>query len=171
MLDALILAAGALLVLTTFSDVFQSVIVPRPARRRMRVSANISRYGWRAWSWVGHTAVGNDERENFLGTFAPLLLIVLLAYWVASLIIGYGLIFYALRGGLRPVPDLGGAVYFAGTSLLTIGFGDIFAAVGGEWPSTGDKVTDAMQLRARADAIVAMNETTVASLIKKLRKA
>ncbi len=52
-----------------------------------------------------------------------------------------------------------------------IGFGDIFAAVGGEWPSTGDKVADAMQQRARADAIVAMNETTVASLIKKLRKS
>jgi hypothetical protein len=128
MLDALILAAGALLVLATFSDVFQSVIVPRPARRRLRGSAYISRHGWHAWSWVGHAAIGNDEREDFLGTFAPLLLIVLLAYWVASLIVGYGLIFYALRSGLHPVPDLWGAVYFAGTSLLTIGFGDIVPA-------------------------------------------
>jgi DNA-binding IscR family transcriptional regulator len=52
-----------------------------------------------------------------------------------------------------------------------IGFGDIFAAVGGDWPSTGDKVTDAMQQRARADAIQAMNDTTIASLTKKLKKS
>ena len=49
----------------------------------------------------------------------------LLAYWVASQIAGYGLLFWALRSGLRPPPGLGGAVYFAGSSLLTIGYGDI----------------------------------------------
>ncbi len=129
MVDAIFMLAGTLLVLSTFSDFFQSVIVPRPARRRLRGSANISRWGWKAWSWFGHSAVGNDEREDFLGTFAPLLLIVLLAYWVACLIIGYGLIFFGLRAGLRPEPDLGGAVYFAGTSLLTVGYGDIVPIV------------------------------------------
>jgi hypothetical protein len=125
MVDFLILVGGAMLIAATFSDVFQSVIVPRPARRRLRASAYISRWGWQAWSWVGHTAINNEEREDFLGTYAPLLLIFLLVYWVGSLIIGYGMVFYALRHGLRPVPDFEGAIYFAGTSLLTVGFGDI----------------------------------------------
>ena len=125
MIPALLVIAGALMVVLTFSDVFQSVIVPRPARRRLRISAFISRWFWRGWRWIGHTAIGNETREDFLGTFAPALLIFLLVFWVASLIAGYGLIFFALRTHLRPEPDLGGALYFAGTSLLTVGFGDI----------------------------------------------
>ncbi len=124
-LPIVFLILGVFVVVSTFSDVFQSVIVPRPANRRMRASAYISRWGWQGWRALGHRAVGNDDREDFLGTFAPLLLIFLLAFWVASLILGYGCIFYALRGQLKPEPNLTGAIYFAGTSLLTVGFGDI----------------------------------------------
>lgn len=47
-----------------------------------------------------------------------------------------------------------------------IGFGDVFAATGGDWPSTGEKATDALLKQARTDAISAMNETTIAALIK-----
>lgn len=52
-----------------------------------------------------------------------------------------------------------------------IGFGDIFAAVGGTWPAAGDKTYDALITRSRADALAAMNETTLATLLKKLKKA
>jgi hypothetical protein len=125
MTQAVFLVVGVMIVSSTFSDVFQSVIVPRPARRRLRASAFIARGGWSGWRWFGHTAISNEMREDFLGTFAPLLLIVLLVFWVGSLILGYGCIFYGLRAGLKPVPDFGAAIYFAGTSLLTVGFGDI----------------------------------------------
>ena len=53
----------------------------------------------------------------------------------------------------------------------SIGFGDVFAAVGGAWPAIGEKAADALLSRARADAIAAMNETTLASLIKKMKKS
>lgn len=126
--SVLTLVAGVLIVVSTFGDVFQSVIVPRPARYRLRPSAYISRWGWRTWRWFGHAAIGNDNREDFLGTFAPLLLVFLLIFWVTSLVFGYGCIFYGLREGIKPTPGFGGAIYFAGTSLLTIGFGDIVPA-------------------------------------------
>jgi hypothetical protein len=45
--------------------------------------------------------------------------------WVAGLILGYGMLLHALGTQLRPAPSLGGALYFTGTTLLTIGFGDI----------------------------------------------
>ncbi len=52
----------------------------------------------------------------------------LLATWLFSLILGYGLILFALRDELQPAPpDLGGTMYFAATSILTLGFGDIVA--------------------------------------------
>jgi hypothetical protein len=54
--------------------------------------------------------------------------IALLGSWLVTLIVGYGLILFALRDQLRPVPpDLGTAIYFAATSVLTLGFGDIVA--------------------------------------------
>lgn len=125
MTAAVFLVIGAGLIVATFSDVFQSVIVPRPARRRLRASVYISRWGWAGWRWFAHRAVRNEAREDFLGTFAPFLLVVLLVFWVGSLVVGYGCVFYALRSGLKPAPDFGAAIYFAGTSLLTVGFGDI----------------------------------------------
>ncbi len=53
----------------------------------------------------------------------------------------------------------------------SIGIGDVFAACAGDWPPTGEKHVDALLKRVRLDAVAAMNDTTIASVAKKLRKA
>jgi DNA-binding IscR family transcriptional regulator len=53
----------------------------------------------------------------------------------------------------------------------SIGLGDVFAVSAGAWPATGEKAVDAMMKRVREDAVAAMNETSVASLAKKLKKS
>ena len=53
----------------------------------------------------------------------------------------------------------------------SIGLGDVFAATAGPWPTTSEKAVDAVLKRIRQDAVKAMNETSVASLAKKLKKA
>jgi len=53
----------------------------------------------------------------------------------------------------------------------SIGIGDVFAAASGPWPATGEKAVDALLKRVHDDAVAAMNETSIASLTKKLRKA
>jgi len=53
----------------------------------------------------------------------------------------------------------------------SIGLGDVFAATAGAWPVTGEKPVDAVLKRVRDDAVQAMNETSIASLAKKLKKA
>ncbi|MBV9103579.1 MAG: two pore domain potassium channel family protein [Candidatus Eremiobacteraeota bacterium] len=125
MLSALEGAAGAFIVLAVLVDVFLSVIVPRAVGRRYRLSAHIVPPLWRVWRALAINVRDEDRRENVLATFAPLVLVALLAMWVAGLVIGYGIILYAVREQLRPVPDLGASLYFAGSSLLTIGYGDI----------------------------------------------
>ena len=53
----------------------------------------------------------------------------------------------------------------------SIGLGDVFSASSGAWPVTGEKATDAVLNRIREDAVAAMNESSVATLTKKMKKA
>ena len=53
----------------------------------------------------------------------------------------------------------------------SIGLGDVFTASAGAWPPTGEKAVDGVMKRAHDDAVVAMNETSIASLAKRLKKA
>lgn len=112
-------------------DVFQSIVVPRMTARTLRLSPLLVRNLWRLWRRAGQGAVGSEKSEDFLGAFAPVALVVMIAAWVVTLIFGYGLMLYALRLQIRPTPDdLGTAFYLAGTSLLTLGFGDLVATGG-----------------------------------------
>ena len=120
-IDLIVGLAGAAIVAVVVNDVFQSVIVPRPASR-WRPSALISRRGWQVTGTIGMRFRNAEKRENFFGVFAPALLVTLLIFWVTALILGLGLVFFALRSNLKPAPEnVWGAAYYAGTSLLTLG--------------------------------------------------
>ncbi|MDQ2681356.1 MAG: potassium channel family protein [Candidatus Eremiobacteraeota bacterium] len=123
--------AGLILIWLALSDVFQSVIVPRAASRRLRTSSALTRGLWQVWQRAAWRIGDDDRRENALSTFAPFMMVTLLAAWVVMLIVGYGLIFYGLRAELHPQPiSFWTALYFAGSSLLTIGYGDVVAVHG-----------------------------------------
>lgn len=126
--NAVVLLLGASIVALTFNDVFQSVIVPRAVGRRFRPSSYVWRYLWKAWTSVAWRCYPRDDerREDLLATYAPFTLVLMLAVWVTMLVIGYGCVFWALRADFAPgLHTFGAALYFAGTTLLTIGFGDI----------------------------------------------
>lgn len=122
---------GLLIVLTIGQDVFLTVVVPRRAPawgRYFRLSRYVIFRLWPLWRWIGLRADSADRRETFLGIFGSVGLVMLLVGWVIGLIIGYGLFFYAVRDQIQPAPqNLSQALYFAGTCLLTLGFGDFVA--------------------------------------------
>jgi len=125
---------GAALVLLTMSDVFQSAIVPRAVGRRYRISSYAWRYAWKIWPALSWKLAGGDpeRREDLLAYFAPGMLIALLVIWCGLMIVGFGTILWGLRGGLAPpIHSFGAALYFAGTALTTIGFGDIAGRTAG----------------------------------------
>ena len=129
-LDLLIGLTGLAVVILNASDVFQSVIVPRPTRS-WRPSAWIARRGWWLVGAIGNRFTDADRRESFYAVYAPLLLVTLMAFWVIGLIVGFGLIFFAIRGELRPIAtSFWASAYYAGTSLLTLGYGDITSRQG-----------------------------------------
>lgn len=131
---AILVVVGMLFIAITFNDVFQSVIVPRSVGRRFRPSFYNSRGMWWTWPRLARLFQRTDdpyERENFLAAFAPLYLILNLVLWSTMLLIGYGAIFYALRFQMHPeLRTFGEALYFAGTSFFTIGFGDFVGGTG-----------------------------------------
>ena len=52
-----------------------------------------------------------------------------------------------------------------------IGLGDIFAATSTGWLLIEDKALDPLLKRAQSDALKAMNETTLAQVVKRLKKS
>jgi ion channel len=124
-----IAAVGIWIVLSVLYDLLVSVVLPRPAPGRWRVTNIAFRLTWRPYRWVG-VRLGEERRERLLGAYAPGMVILVLIIWVALLVSGYGLVLWSIREQVRPeLPSLGSAIYFSGVSLLTIGFGD-FVPVG-----------------------------------------
>ncbi len=126
-MDLVAFALGIFLLALTFWDLFETIVVPRPTPGWFRIGRYIIRGSWRALRALRDGRPGRSY-DRILGLFAPAATIALLVAWLITLILGYGLVLYALRDELRPVPtDLGSVLYFAATSVLTLGFGDIVA--------------------------------------------
>jgi hypothetical protein len=124
-------AVGVVLVALVLFDVFQSVVLPRRSGSVLRLAPHVLVLLWPLWRWIGLRLRPAWRREDFLGTFAPFAIVLLLAAWFVALILGFGLILHALRDQFHPrIEDYQTACYVAGTSLLTIGFGDIVATSG-----------------------------------------
>jgi hypothetical protein len=118
-------AAGVSVIVVTLLDVFQSIVTPRPVAGRLRVSRYATRSLWMVVRWVALRQRDARAREALLGNFGPAIVLVYLLLWLVLLVLGYGLVLNALADQVHPHPaDLATSLYFAGTSLLTIGFGD-----------------------------------------------
>jgi hypothetical protein len=130
LLNVASIALGVAIIAGTLNDVFQSVVMPRATGRRFRVSFYAWRSMWRIWpraAWRLYPR-NDDRREDFLAVFAPFMLIALMGLWVSLLIFGFGFVLWGFRAGIAPADrSLGTMLYFAGTTLLTIGFGDVVA--------------------------------------------
>jgi hypothetical protein len=134
LLNAASVVLGIVIIVAALNDVFQSVVMPRATGRRLRVSFYVWRWMWRLWprlAWRLYPR-NDDRREDSLAVFAPFMLIALMGLWVSLLIIGFGFVLWGLRAGIVPRGDhsFGAMLYFAGTSLLTIGFGDVVGHAG-----------------------------------------
>src|SRR6478736_6497989 len=102
-MDAVFFALGLFLIILAFWDLFETVIVPRPTPGWFRIARYVVRGSWRVLRAVLSGRSG-ETRDRILGLFAPAMVIALLVSWLTTLIVGYGLVLYALRDELHPVP-------------------------------------------------------------------
>jgi hypothetical protein len=121
--------AAVLLIVVVLWEAFETVVLPRRVSRRFRLTRVYFRVTWRVWSAVARRVPVLERRELTLAIFGPLALLGLLALWVFLLIVGYALLLWGLGSPLADTvshaPGFGSDLYFSGTTLLTLGLGDV----------------------------------------------
>jgi hypothetical protein len=119
-------ALGVVILGVAFYDVFQSVVLPRPSIGKLRIAPWLLRPLWAVWRWLGTRDSRIEQRENWLGTFGPVGLLALLAFWALSSILGFALIIDAIPDQIQPPPqDFWTSLYFSASTLLPLSYGEI----------------------------------------------
>ncbi len=121
---------GFLCILLVLLDAFETVIMPRRATSRFRITRIFYFATWRPWCWVSGFIHKPRSRETMLSFFGPLSLVLLIAFWALLLVLGFGFCFY---GAGSPLADplaqahagLRSDIYVSGTTLFTLGLGDV----------------------------------------------
>lgn len=125
---------GVVVVAVVLWDAFETVLLPRRVTRRLRLSTLFQKSLWQLWSRVGRRIRNDVRRESYLGTYALLALLTLIAVWAASLIVGFALVHAGAGTRLSPAPGAGGgftqALYLSGSTFFTLGIGDAIPLTG-----------------------------------------
>lgn len=131
MLKIFAVIAGLLLILMVLWETFETIVLPRRVTRQFRLTRMFYRITWRPWAGLAEMRKSKKKRDSMLSYYGPLSLLLLLAFWAFTLVFGFGLLHYGLHdkmNGLLFHNDFWNALYFSGTTLFTLGLGDVVPA-------------------------------------------
>src|SRR6202042_1298627 len=86
---------GIVCLVSVLLDAFETVILPRRANGRFRLTRLFYIVSWRPWRWVARRVRHPRKRETMLSFYGPLSLVFLIATWAGALILGFALIYFA----------------------------------------------------------------------------
>jgi predicted membrane protein len=119
---------GFALILIMLWDAFETIILPRRVTRRLRFTSIFYRTMWVVCAGLVRAMHNRKRREKYLGTFGPLSLLMLLAFWAVGLIFGYAAVHWGLQTRLNLPNETGRFatyLYISGETFFTLGYGDI----------------------------------------------
>jgi Ion channel len=123
--QATLAVVGLTIILIVFYDLFQTVVLPRPAVGKMQLARRVVRPMWLVWRWVSQRTSRLERSEARLAAFAPVALLTLFLIWAAALILGYGLVLNGLAEQIRPAPpDFITSIYISASTLVPLAYGD-----------------------------------------------
>ncbi len=121
--------AGIACIFFALLDAFQTVISPRRATGRFRITQVFYSVTWWPWSQVAERISNPRKRETALSFYGPLSLLLLIVVWATAILIGFALLFFALHAPFRDPMFTGdnfdSDLYLSGTTLFTLGIGDL----------------------------------------------
>ena len=124
----LTLILGMLCLAEVLLDAFQTIILPRRASGRFRVSRIFMTAMWIRWRTIAKKMRRTNRRESFLSYFGPLSLLMLVVIWASGLILGFALLYHAISSPFADAHSVGNwetDLYVSGTTLFTLGLGDV----------------------------------------------
>jgi len=127
-MHTLTLFAGILCLFIVLFDAFQTIILPRRATGRFRLTNLFYKFSWRPWAFLVGRLLSPRKRETAFGYYGPMSLILLLVVWAGAMVVGFALIFFALGSPFNDAtqqPGLRSDLYVSGTTIFTLGLGDV----------------------------------------------
>ena len=127
-MNVLSIIAGLVCLSEVLVDAFQTIILPRRASGRLRVSRLFMTATWIPWRAIAGATSNTRRRESFLSYFGPLSLLLLVVVWAVGLIVGFALLYHGLGSPFADSHSLGEwetDLYVSGTTLFTLGLGDV----------------------------------------------
>lgn len=124
---------GLLIILLILWDGFETIILPRRVTRNFRLARLFFRLTWAPWSAAALRMKNGRKRESLLGYYGPASLILLLIFWGASLILGFGLLQWAFGSHVVTTGHAGSFandLYLSASAFFTVTFGDVAPASG-----------------------------------------
>ncbi len=122
---------GVLLILVVLWETFETIVLPRRVTRQFRLTRLFYRATWQFWAALAAMRGSRKKRDSLLSYYGPLSLLLLLGLWALALVMGFGLLHYGLHdklAGALFASDFGNALYLSGTTLFTLGLGDVLPA-------------------------------------------
>jgi hypothetical protein len=121
--------AGIACIFIALLDAFQTVILPRRAMGRFRITRIFYILTWWPWSRVAGRIRDARKRETAFSYYGPLSLLLLIVIWAGALVFGFALLLFSLRGPfadpLYARAGFASDIYLSGTTIFTLGIGDI----------------------------------------------
>ncbi len=121
-------AAGIVCLFAVLLDAFQTIILPRRATGRFRLTRIFYAVTWKPWVFFARRLRSPRKREAAFSYYGPLSLIFLLVVWAGAMVVGFALIFYALGSPFNDGVQTAGLrtdLYVSGTTIFTLGLGDV----------------------------------------------
>lgn len=127
-MSAFLAIAGICIILFVLLEAFETIILPRQVTRRWRLTRFFYRVTWPPYSMLVRPCP-KKSRERLLSFYGPLSFVLLLVFWGVLLLFGFALLHLVdgsvVRLGNTGLERLGMALYFSGSTLFTLGLGDI----------------------------------------------
>jgi hypothetical protein len=122
------LAVGIVCLFAVLLDAFQTIILPRRAVGRFRLTRIFYVVTWKPWVFFAKRLRNSRRRESAFSYYGPMSLIFLLVTWASSIVLGFALIYYSLGSPFNDImqrPGFRSDLYVSGSTIFTFGLGDV----------------------------------------------
>jgi hypothetical protein len=117
--------AGLCALALVLIDAFNTLVLARRTRHPIRIARAYYRLTWPPFAAAARRIPSSQRREDFLGIYRPLSLLLIIAIWAIFLIIGFALLRWG--AGMQPsaiTPTFGNDLYLSASTLFALATGD-----------------------------------------------